>query len=136
MLTPAQLIALRAQLDSAYAGKSNGQAVAEINDPTGPNKVSGYEVDEISNTAAVSAVVASEFVALAAAAQRGWLMVTNLERIPVQNVAIRTLVADIWAAPTMTRANLVALQTRDGSHAEGLFGVRVSIDDVRAARRI
>lgn len=136
MLTPIQLSTLKSQLDTTYSGKSNGTAHAEINDPDGPNAVTNFAVQEVSAADAVAAVVGAEFMALSAAAQRGWLMITTLGSIPVRVSAIRSLIAAIWGVGTTTRTNLQALQERKGSHAEALFGVRVSMTNIRKARKI
>lgn len=136
MLTPAQLITLKAQLDTTYVGLSNGTVLVEINDPTGPNSIPAFDVELVTNTQLVASVVGTEFTALTGGEQRAWLMITNLLEIPVKDTAIRALIQDIWAAGTTTRTNLVALQTRAGSHAEALFAQPVTIDDIRAARLV
>ena len=134
-LTSEQLAVLRTHLDTTYVGKTNGTVHEEINDPEGPDAITDFDVAEISNVAAVAAVVGSEFLALSAEAQRGWLMILDLDTIPIKMSAIRSLVKKIWTPTTTTYANLVALQKRKGSHAEDLFGVTVSIVDIRRARK-
>lgn len=86
-----------------------------------------------------SAVVGSEFAALPATSQRLWIAIVSAHDgfINPENPGTRSQIAAIWTAGTTTRANLVALQTRDGSRMEqiSLFGVNsfVRHQDVAAA---
>ncbi len=137
MLSPAELVALKAELDTTYSaqGDQNGTILVQINDPDGPNSIASFDVERVPAEKAVSAVVPADFVALSAVQQRAWLMITGLDSIPVEDPGIRSLVQALWSGTT-TLTNLQALQTRRGSHAEALFGQSVTIDDVRAARRL
>ena len=59
-------------------------------------------------------------------------------QVDVNDSSVVAQVAAIWAASTTTRANLVALKTRDASRAEALFGrdISASFLDVGRARLI
>jgi len=83
-------------------------------------------------------VVVSEFVALGLAERQFWqLMVTAGNGVidPSDSKIVAQLLA-IWRPTTTTRANLVALGTRDYSRAEILFGRGKSVTymDVGRAR--
>ncbi len=136
MLSSAQLALLKAELDTTYVGKTNGTVTVEINDPDGPNSIADFDVARVPAEDVVAAVILSEYQALSASGQRAWLMVAGLDSVPVGHAGIKSLVQDIWGVPTTTRTNLVTLQTRRGSHAEALFGVPATIDDIRAARLV
>lgn len=90
--------------------------------------VASYEVFE--------AIVSSEWTALSAANKQ--LLQTLLACNPVYAKGPNTRAAflAIFAAGTATRTNLAALQTRDGSRAEQLFGRLVTVADVEAAKAV
>lgn len=85
-----------------------------------------------------NAVVYAEQAALDATKTTAWQNVLRCGRIEVRNANMRGQILGIWAAGTTTRSNLAALQTRDSSRAEELWGdgVAVSVEDVRAAREV
>jgi hypothetical protein len=85
---------------------------------------------------AQAAVDVADFKALTAGAQRAWLAIVGLPEVPVKNPQIRAQVAAIWGPGTATRANLVALQTRDASRAEVLFGEGISVTHLDVARAL
>lgn len=135
-LSASQLIVLREQLDTTYSslGRKDGTILRAINDPKGPNSAS-FDIDSISASQAVSVVKASEFLDLSAGGQRAWLMIVGLDRVPMKDTDMRALIEGIWTG-TSTKAKLMALQSRSGSHAEVLFGQRVVMKDILAARRL
>jgi hypothetical protein len=95
------------------------------------------EVNEISTVDMQSAVVGTEFMSLSNVKQRAWLAIVGLPSVPVKNSNLRSQVSEIWGALTITRSNLVLLQSRSASRSEVLFGegVKVTSFDVHMARR-
>ena len=80
-----------------------------------------------------AAIVGSEYIALNAAAQRAWTTIMTIENIPVKDPGIRSQILDIWAGGTTTRSNLGALQSRDASRAEELFGENAAVSFLQCA---
>ena len=128
------LVALRSELETdpneygyaaPYAAGDNGTCVVLLNEVR-----AGITVDKPTVTAAdmQSAVVGTEFAALADVAQRAWQCVLACGDVPVENANIRAQVSAIWDVGTTTRSNLVSLQTRTGSRAEELFGAGAVVD--------
>lgn len=137
MLSSAELIVLKVELDTTYSGlgDQNGTIWIQINDPDGPNSIGSFDVERVSAEKVVAAVVPADFIDLSAVQQRAWLMITGLDSVPVKDAGLRDLVQALWSG-TDTLSNLQALQTRRGSHAEALFGQSVTIDDIRVARKL
>lgn len=80
---------------------------------------------------------AADWAGLSAALRDALLLVTSALEIDASNPRIRAVFTTAFGPATATRANLVALQTRDGTRAEELFGpdVFVTTSDVADARR-
>lgn len=110
----------------ANPGAAGGQA----------NGVVAVNRGTVSTQELVEAVVQSEMPANAA--QRDWLiMLAASARVRVDaGSAARTGLQAIFGAATATRANLSAASVRNGSRAEELLGIDVTVDalDVAAAR--
>ncbi len=119
-----------------YSGLNDREAANKLNEVG----ASGETVDVVQVEALhlQSAVVGSEFASLSATAQRAWLAIVGLERVPVKNTNLRGQILSIWTGVTTTRANLAALQTKSATRAEVLFGEGVSItqSDVQKAREM
>jgi len=73
------------------------------------------------------AIVATEFAALDADRRALWSNILVAGRIEVQNTNVRNQILLIWVAGTTTRSNIAALQTRNGSRAEQLFGFGTTV---------
>ncbi len=135
---PFTLVELRAEIERApYAGKSDGDIAAMLNDKAGAESAS-IDVEWVEPWQLQAAVVASEYeaVTITDAERRMWSDLLRLPRIPVKNANIRGQVLAIWAAGTTTRSNLGNLQSRTGSRAEVLWGdgATVDFDEVLKAR--
>lgn len=116
-----------------YAGKTDKEVADTMNLVRDTITI---DVDRVSNEGLLAAVVGSEFMALTAEKQRGWLAIMALDNVPVRNTNIRGQIAAIWGAATTTRQNLLDLQTKDGSRAEAIWGdgAKVTHLDVAKAR--
>lgn len=79
------------------------------------------------------AIVPSEWAALTADNKLLVQTMLGMGDINAKGTNTRLSFAAAFGAGTQTRANLVALQKRDGSRAEQLFGTAVTIEDVAAA---
>ncbi|MHA2263678.1 MAG: hypothetical protein ACXAEN_14880 [Candidatus Thorarchaeota archaeon] len=139
-LTDVQILELKIELTTdpaalGYDGTSNAQAADILNLVRDTITV---DRRYISNEELLTAVIGTEFMALGAAEQRGWLAVMSLDQVPVANANIRGQILAIWGAGTATRTNLAALQTQDGSRAEQIWwqGIGVSHAEVSKARAI
>lgn len=118
-----------------YVTNEDDMAVAGLLNEVGGSSET-IEPDFVSAADAQAAVLGSEWAGLSDVKQRGWLAIVGLGEIPVKNANIRAQITAIWD-PGTTRDNLIALQTRDASRAEALFGegVTVSHTDVAIALR-
>lgn len=83
----------------------------------------------------VEATVPAEWAALTAAERQRYQTLTALGTINVQGPNVRSQFAAMFGAGTTTRTNLLALQSRQGSRAEALFGEgeRVTAEQVALA---
>lgn len=86
----------------------------------------------------LDAVVQADYNALAANSDaRPWVKtLATMGQIDVKSANVRAIVAAIFPAGSETRANLIALQTRQGSRAEQLFGIGVSVSFLDVARAL
>lgn len=92
--------------------------------------------DTVTGNEFLAAVVLSDYTALVDADSKAWVKsLASMATIDVKNANIRAIVAGMFPGGSATRANLVALQTRQGSRAEQLFGAgnSVSIFDIARA---
>jgi len=78
------------------------------------------DVETISAGKLQAAVVGTEYVALSAVARDAWIAILVAGDVDVSNENIRAQIAAIWVAGTVTRANLVALQTKTVDRCEEL----------------
>jgi len=127
---PVNLSTLRTELltDPRGLGYSAGISIGDHN-----------RISDLLNTSAAShsvstgtvyslgmqqSVVPAEYAILSAAQRDLWgaIVATAIDGIAISNTLIRSQVAFIWALGTVTRTNLLALDTRIGSRAEVLFG--------------
>lgn len=116
-----------------YAGMTNAQAAASL--------VANYRQVErpyISNVELYEAIVDSEFVALAGAAQTRVRDLFNLDQIPVTTgTRARSLLLALFGAATATRANLVALVRQDVRRCDDIgWPQGVTEHDVARARSL
>lgn len=83
----------------------------------------------------VAAIQWNEYVALSADQKSVFLAMTQAGELDFDNANVRNALAQIFDAPTApnSRAALIALQKRNGSRAEELFGASVSLERVREA---
>ena len=95
------------------------------------------EVTSLDAATVQRAVIGSEFINLSTAQQNLWLAILSVGTIAVKDPNIRAQVVAVWGAPTVTRTNLIALQSRSASRSEVLWGegVSVSVSDVAIALR-
>lgn len=104
------------------AGDHSGLADV-LNDKTGLG--AGTIDREVVDAATLQGqVVASEYTALSAVQQQLWLalLVASQGSVKVNDSGITGQVLQVWGAGTTTRGNMAALQTRQGSRAEVLWG--------------
>ena len=93
----------------------------------------------ISATDLQAAVVATEYGSLSAIQRELWMALlqsTTAGGVQATNTNIRSQITTIWGAGTTTRSNLAALQTRNASRAEILFGEGVSITPQAVGRAL
>jgi hypothetical protein len=144
-LTDTQYVELKTEINTdpkglGYAGQ-NDPDVADLLNTIGLVTPTETVEREVINGQELSAVVVhSEYIVLSAEKREAWTVVLSAGdgQIDVSNAGIRNQIAAIWGAGTTTRANLIALQTRDCSRAEALFGAGISIShiDVGTARQV
>jgi hypothetical protein len=84
----------------------------------------------------IEATVPAEWAALSAAEKQRYETITGAGEVDVKGTNTRAAFAAMFSAGTATRSNLSALQQRQGSRAEQLFGtgVAISAQDVAIAR--
>lgn len=139
---------LRAEIDSDPAGRGYAAMVANGNDvglAALLNEQGVSAVDRVYITAPElqGALDATEFVAFNAAFLARWqaiLMVTR-EALPVNTGGLKQQLLAMFpnqAGTANSRANLIALQTKQGSRVEALFGdgAVVSTDDIVKAKAL
>ena len=92
--------------------------------------VPAYEIYE--------AIVPGEWKALVADEKQRIQTLLSMGEVNAQGPNTRASFLATFVAGSQTRTNLAALQTRDGSRAEQLFGAGIAVtwQDVAAARRI
>src|SRR3990172_2184325 len=134
------LSALKSEIDSdptalGYAGK-NDQEVADLLNTLNPSI--RIDRDIVSTWEVIEATVPSEWASLSADEKNRYGIFASLGTINLKGTNIRNAFGAMFAAGTTTRANLIAIQKRDGTRAEQLFGsgVGVSLLDVHIARRL
>jgi len=81
----------------------------------------------------IDATVFSELAATSATEQRMYIALTGAGEVNVESANVRAAFMAIFPSGSTTRANLGALQSRDGSRAEELFGEAVSLREVEGA---
>lgn len=133
-LSDSQLVQLKEEIDSDPSGLGYaGQSFREIS--TILNRVrSGQTVNrEIVTAGELQAqLLMSEFIGLTDAARQGWqslLLVASSSTFNLNTAALRAQITEIWSSGVTTRNSLVALQTRQSSRAEALFGENVIVTD-------
>lgn len=84
----------------------------------------------------LAAIVASEFDALLATDKAKVDQFVRGPRIKTSSANMRTTMAGLFGAATTTRANLIALATRNGSRAEQLWGEGTSVTHSDVARAL
>ena len=109
--------------------KSSGDNAAIINEIRGSIQV---DVERVLACQMMSAVVTSEFLARTDGEQRMWIamMSAHAGDINPKDQGLRDQIIALWPGGTTTRSNLAALQTRDGSRAEQLWGVNSNVTNV------
>ena len=80
------------------------------------------------------AIVPAEWASLSAAEKQRLQTMLSLGSVNLRGSNTRASLLAMFGSSTTTRANLVALQKRDGSRAETLFGSAVTLEDLAAAR--
>lgn len=116
-------------LTRGYASMSDEAAANSLNDTIDRS----LNRTSISPGEMQSAVVGSEFVALSAAKQRGWLAILS-DSVDPNNANIVAQIAEIWVGGTTTRANLIALKTETVSRGVELGLGNVKVGYVEQAR--
>ena len=84
----------------------------------------------------LDATVAGEYGGLSATERERYALFISAGEINVESANTRAAFLAMFTAGTTTRANLGALQTRDGSRAEELFGEGISIEVHRVAEAL
>ena len=82
------------------------------------------------------AIVPAEWASLTAQEKQRIQTILSMGTVSVQGTNTRNSFLAAFAAGTTTRSNLAALQTRQGSRAEFLFGQPVTAADVAQAMEV
>lgn len=134
---PVDLTELRTELDTdplglGYAGMDDVTAADTIN-----ATVRSVEREFLDSAEVVPAIDPAEWPADQAVRDH-LALVLGLDRVNVREPNIRALFGGAFPAGSNTRDALVALQTRDGTRAEELFGLGASVtpSQVADARRL
>jgi len=133
------LFSLKAELDLDPNGYGYGSS-----DAVDADLLNLVRLDVIVNRAEIptseirEAVVAADWGALSASQRDVMVFHTTGDMVNPNAVNVRAAFLDAFPGGSTTRANLGALQTRQGSRSEQLFGldVRVTPSDVADARRL
>ena len=141
-LTPAQIATLKTELTTdphtlgyaPFVAQGATVSLAGILNLPRAGEATQFR-NSVSASEVVACLVFSEYTALTAAAQNCFNVVVAGAPLDATNATLRTLMAAIFASGTTTRTNLINVASRQGSRAEALFGVNVSVtsDDVAAA---
>lgn len=91
---------------------------------------------DISARELMGAVVNTEYLALDTGHQNLWQTLLITAPVDASNTQTRTTVAAIFSSGTTTRANLVALSTRQGSRAEVLWGAGTVVRAIDVSRAL
>jgi hypothetical protein len=152
-LTPAQISQLATELNTDPAGLGYSPLVAAGRDAAlvdALNQVrpgGAYAVDRerVPTYAIFAAVDAAEFLALTSTQLQQLTTILNAGQVDLSNANIRNILVccgagagtGIFANPSATRSNLIALAKRQGSRAEVLWGsgTVVTVRDVSLALR-
>ena len=137
-------VALRAELDNDpaslgyapfMASGNNTALVALLNETHAADQVSR---GLIPSHEIIEATVAVDWAALTDPQQRQYMAITGAGQVNASAVNVRDAFLAMFAGGTATRANLAALEARDGSRVEVLFGAGsvASLFDVREARKV
>lgn len=136
-MTPENLAALKTELQTdpnAY-----GYVVSPITPAVCDRNAS--LINEIRNTILVdrvvirsheivSAIVPADWTALSAAERERISLIISAGEVNVQSANVRNAFLTAFGPGTTTRTNLAAIQQRQGSRADALFGFAVSSLDV------
>ena len=137
-LTPAQISQLATELNTDPAGLGYSPLVAAGRDAAlvdALNQVrpgGAFQVDRerVPTWAIFGSIDAAEFLALTATQREQLLVLLNAGQVDLSNANIRNILVccgagagtGIFANPSATRTNLIALAKRQGSRAEVLWG--------------
>lgn len=123
--------------DPAYSSLSDYDAAELMNSLTGPF-AGTIQLTRLDAKDMQKAITGTEYLALNAGQRDLWGAIINLGEVPTDDTEIRGQLNAIFAAGTTSRANLLALLSRTGSHSEVLFGQEVYVDwsNVSAARAL
>jgi len=89
----------------------------------------------ISSHEIVSAIVPAEWTALSAGERERISFIVGAGEVNPKSQNVRDAFTGAFGAPTITRANIVALLTVKGSRAQQVIGSMVSIADIAQALR-
>lgn len=78
----------------------------------------------------INSTVPAEWAALSAAEKQRYQTITGAGQVDTTNQNIRDAFLAMFAAGTATRTALIAMAKRQGSRAEVLFGVGVSVSHI------
>ncbi len=116
-----------------YAGKADAACADLINLVRAT-----IQIDRTSIPAAevIEATVPSEWAALTTQEKDRYALLIGAGSINPKGPNTRAVFQAMFGPPTTTRGNLIALQSRDGSRAEQLFGIGMVVNhlDIAAAR--
>jgi hypothetical protein len=82
----------------------------------------------------LDATAPADWASLTAAEKQRYQTITGAGRVNLRNPNVRASFLAMFPPASATRTALAALQTRQGSRAEQLFGVGVGVDHLDVAR--
>ena len=119
-----------------YSGKSNPDIAALLNAIGGSSET--IDQGALDGQELQKAVVISEYTALSDIQRDAWVLIISAGagQVDIADQRVRGQIAAIWGSGTTTRANLLALTSRDASRAEVLFGAGASVSHTDVGKAV
>jgi hypothetical protein len=132
---PIDLVALAAEINAdpngyGYSLTDNAATAALLNEARAAIRI---DRDVIPAHEVIDALDPAEWAGVTAQEKERIALIVSAGEVNVKSPNTRTAFGTAFGGGTTTRANLLALQTRDGSRAEQLFGQGVTSANVNEA---